>query len=70
MTKQIMKLTIPYDSTWKIVMDDSEQYNKFKVIRMWREQTDYGVRKRTKTITKYATIASCLIFITHQLTGQ
>lgn len=31
MTKQIMSLTIPHNGTWKVIHDDSERFNQFKV---------------------------------------
>lgn len=62
MTRQIMKLSIPYNGTWKVIMDDSEKNNKFKVYRI--------ADGHTKLIQKYGDIASCLHCITQQLTGH
>jgi hypothetical protein len=69
MKKQIMSLTIPHNGAWKIITDDSEVFNPFKVYYVWNELTDYGIRKRMKLITKYGDLASCLHCITQQLTG-
>jgi hypothetical protein len=62
MTKQLMKLTIPYNSSWKIIMNDSDKYNKFWVYRIHDEHT--------KLLVKFADMASCLHFITQQITGH
>lgn len=62
MTKQIMKLVVPYNGTWKVVQDDSEKYNQFRVYRI----SD----GHQKLIDKYGDVASCLHCITQQITGH
>lgn len=61
MTKQIMSLTVPCNGTWKIIQDDSARYNPFRVY--WIAD---GHRR---LLNKYADLASCLHYITQQLTG-
>lgn len=70
MKKQIMSLTVPHNGTWKIIYDNSEKYNQFKVYYVWNELTDHGVYKRMKLIQKYGDITSCLHCVTQQLTGH
>lgn len=62
MTRQIMKLNVPYNGTWKVIMDDSDRFNQFRV---YRETNGHK-----KLMEKYGDIASCLHFITQQLTGH
>ena len=62
MTKQIMKLEIPYNGTWRIIRDDSDKYNPY---RIYRETNGHR-----KLIDKYGDIASCLHCITQQITGH
>lgn len=61
MTKQIMKLMIPHNGTWKIIQDDSDRYNPYRVYRISNEHR--------KLISKYGDLASCLHCITQQITG-
>lgn len=70
MTKQIMSLTIPHNGTWKVIQDDSERFNPYKVYYVRNVPTDLGIRKRKKLIEKYGDIASCLHCVTQQLTGH
>lgn len=62
MTKQLMKLTIPQNGTWKIVMNDAERFNRFCVY--------YESAGHRRLLEKYGDMASCLHFITQQLTGH
>jgi hypothetical protein len=62
MTKQIMKLTTPHNGTWKIIQDDSDRYNPYRVYRI------HDGHK--KLISKYGDLASCLHCITQQITGH
>ena len=62
MTKQLMKMTVPYNSTWRIIYNDTEQFNKFCV---YHESNGHR-----KLLQKYADMASCLHFIMQQLTGH
>ena len=62
MKKQIMKMEIPYNCSWKVIMDDSEQSDKFKIYRI--------SNGHTKLIQKCSCIASCLQCIAEQTTGH
>lgn len=62
MTRQIMKLNVPHNDTWKVIMDDSDKFNQFRV---YRETNGHK-----KLMEKYGDIASCLHFITQQMTGH
>lgn len=61
MRKQIAKIQIPYNGTWKVIETDSP-VNPYRVYR----QED----GHTRLIEKYGDIASCLHCITQQLTGH
>ena len=62
MTKQIMSLMVPYNGTWKIIQNDSDRFNQFRVYRI----SD----GHKKLIEKYGDIASCLHCIAQQITGH
>lgn len=62
MKKQIMKLDIPYNGTWRIIQNDKEQSNKFCVY--------YEANGHRKLIQKYGDIASCLHCVAQQTTGH
>lgn len=61
MTKQLMKLSIPYNGTWRIIQNDAERFNQFIV---YHEHDGHR-----KLLQKYADMASCLHYIAQQLTG-
>lgn len=62
MTKQIMKLDIPHNGTWKIVRDDNRKCNQFSV---------YYIRDgHRRLIERYGDLTSCLHCVTQQLTGH
>lgn len=61
MTRQIAKIAIPYNGTWRVIQDDKEKYNQFCVY--------YEANGHRKLIQKYGDIASCFHCITQQLTG-
>ena len=62
MTKQLMKMTIPYNGTWRIIQDNASYYNQFSVY--------YESNGHKKLLQRYGDMASCLHFITQQLTGH
>ena len=62
MKKQIMKLCIPYNGSWKIVMDDSTIFNKFDVYRI--------ADGHTKLMQRYHCVADCLHYILEQTTKR
>lgn len=62
MTRQLMKMTIPCNGTWKIVHDDTKQVNRFYVY--------YESNGHKKLLQRYGDMASCLHYITQQLTGH
>ena len=61
MTKQLAKITIPNNGTWKIIMNDCE-CNKFRVY--------YERNGHKKLIQKYCDLASCFHCILQQTTGH
>ena len=62
MTKQIMKLDIPYNGTWKVIHDDNRKCNQFSV---------YYIRDgHRRLIERYGDLTSCLHCVTQQLTGH
>lgn len=50
--------------TYKVIRDDSEKYNPYRIVRYWREfnapGTPYGYRDRSKTLVKYGDLLSCM----------
>lgn len=58
MKKQLLKFTVPYNGTWKIIQDDAVKVNPFRVY--WNN----------KQIERYGDLANCIHLIAQQMTGR
>ena len=62
MTKQIMKLSVPYNGTWKIIRDDKDIIHQYHVY--------YETYEHRKLMQKYTCVLDCLRFVTQQVSGH
>ena len=49
----------------KIYYDSKAETNPYKVVMEWMELGPYGLRKKTRTVVKYADLLSCVMVLTH-----
>lgn len=49
----------------KIYYDSKAETNPYKVVMEWMELGPHGLRKRTRTVVKYADLLSGVMVLTH-----
>lgn len=58
MARQIAKLYC--NGEWKVIKDDKDKVNPYRVYNVWYEPGEYGCVARRKQVAKYDDLASCM----------
>lgn len=55
--------TMTLNGQYRVTHDDSQKTNPYRLTKTWYELTEHGCRKRTKQITRYADLGSCMYYL-------